>query len=370
MTNPQVDQFGDGQNISEFDAWKRRALSLELTEQYLREKLLLKEVQLEAIKRSPAWKLSKPLRVLNVLAWKFRPELRDIPELEISATLNLTGETVAEQQARLAFFEILNLDLDRTHEKYAFVASYLVAPRLSESLVGILNKLVDQGFSTVLIVASDLKSELDIPNDLKKRISVIRRPNSGYDFGSWAVANAMIPNAKGAREVLLINDSLYFNTTNAHQFAEAVRKANQSKYDVTSVTDSLLHSYHLQSYFLHFKSGVFALNCIQSFFQEIRPQQDRDAVIFAYEIGFSLMARRSGITVGSLVPWNSFRNDLGNSSINSWRELMDRGWPFVKKEVFKTKSKSGRQEMLTLLKKTSNFAPQILEEIRTELDLH
>ena len=360
----------DGDSFSELDAWKRRAVSLELTEQYLREKLHIKEVQLEAIKRSPAWKLSKPLRVLNFLTWKFRPELRDIPELEISATLNLTGETVAEQQADLAFFEILNLDLDGTHERYAFVASYLIAPHLSESLVGILNELVDQGFSTVLIVASDLKSELNIPNDLEKRISVIRRPNSGYDFGSWAVANAMVPNAKGAREVLLINDSLYFNTTNAHQFAEAVRKANQSEFDVTSVTDSLLHSYHLQSYFLHFKSGVFAFHSIQSFFQEVRQQQDRDAVIFAYEIGFSLMARRSGITLGSLIPWNSFRNDLGNSSINLWRELMDRGWPFVKKEVFKSKSKSKCEEIFAELRESSDFDPQVLEEIKTELDLH
>ena len=369
MPKLNIDQISDDQDPSEIDAWKRRSLSLELTEQYLREKLHLKEVQLEAIKRSPAWKLSKPLRVLNVLAWKFRPELRDIPELEISATLNLTGQTVAEQQADLAFFEILNLDLDRTHERYAFVASYLIAPRLSESLVGILNKLVDQGFSTVLIVASDLKSELDIPNDLEKRISVIRRPNSGYDFGSWAVANVMVPNARDAGEVLLINDSLYFNTTNAHQFAEAVRKANQSEFDVTSITDSLLHSYHLQSYFLHFKSGVFGFDSIQTFFQEIRPQQDRDAVIFAYEIGFSLMARRSGLTVGPLIPWNSFRNDSGNSSIHSWRELINRGWPFVKKEVFKSKSKSESEKMLTQLKKTSNFDPQILEEIRTELDL-
>ena len=365
-----MQQIPSESEVSEVDAWKRRALSLELTEQYLREKLHIKEVQLEAIKRSPAWKLSKPLRVLNILAWKYKPELRDSPELEISANLNTTGATVAEQQADVAFFEILNLDLITTHERCAFVASYLMSPRLSESLTGILNKLVDQGFETVLIVASDFRNKLELPSNLEKRISVIRRPNHGYDFGSWAIANAMVPKARVANEVLLVNDSLYFNATNAHQFAEAVRKANQSEFEVTSVTDSLLHSYHLQSYFLHFKNGVFGKKEIQTFFKEVRPQQDRDAVIFAYEIGFSLMARRSGITVGSLFPWNSFRNDSGNSSIHAWRELMDRGWPFVKKEVFKSKSKSECEEIFTQLKKTSNFDPQILDGIRAELDLH
>jgi hypothetical protein len=358
------------EDISELDAWKRRALSLELTEQYLREKLHIKEVQLEAIKRSPAWKLSKPLRVLNLMVWKFKPDLKNIPDLEVSATLNSTGETIVQQQSKVAFFEELNFNLNDTDNKFAFFASYLVSPQISESLQSTIKNLVDQGFTTVLIAASDFQDPLVVSNELKKRVSIIRKPNLGYDFGSWAVANSMVPNAKHSREVLLMNDSLYFNNNNAYQFAATVRKAHESSFDVTSVTDSLLHSHHLQTYFLHFKNGTFGLKEIQHFMNQVRTQQNKDAVIFAYEIGFSLMARKSRIKIGAIHPWNSFKSDEGNASIHSWRELMDRGWPFVKKEVFKSKSKSECEEIFAELKATSNFDPQILEGIRTELDLH
>lgn len=343
IVNMQQNCEGD---ISEVEAWKRRTRSLELTEQYLREKLHIMEVQLEAIKRSPSWRLSKPLRVLNVLVWKFRPNLKTIPELKVSATINTTGDTVVEIQSETAFFESLNLDLNTTEKRYAFVASYLFDPIISESLRATVKSLIDQGFVTILIVASEFQQPLELPSELEKVISVIRRPNSGYDFGSWAIANEMVPNAKCADEVLLVNDSLYFNSNNAFQFAEAVRKANQSPYDVTSITDSLLHSYHLQSYFLHFKKKNFGHEEIQNFFREVRPQQDRDAVIFAYEIGFSILARNSELTVGSLYPWNSFRSDLGNASIHSFLDLLNHGWPFIKKEVFKSKSKKNARNSL------------------------
>jgi hypothetical protein len=357
------------EDISELDAWKRRALSLELTEQYLREKLHIKEVQLEAIKRSPAWKLSKPLRVLNLIVWKFRPDLKNIPELEVSATLNTTGETVVQQVSKVAFFEVLNCNLNDTEKRYAFVASYLVSPQISESLQSTIKNLVDQGFTTVLIAASGFQEPLVVSSELKTSVSIIRKPNLGYDFGSWAVANAMVPNARHSREVLLINDSLYFNNNNSYQFAATVRKATESSFDVTSVTDSLLHSYHLQSYFLHFKNGAFGHKEVQRFMNQVRPQQDRDAVIFAYEIGFSLLARKYGITIGATHPWNSFKGDQGNASIHSWRELMNMGWPFIKKEVFKSKSKSECEHILKSLVNESNFSTQIIDAVRSDLGI-
>ncbi|MCX6403766.1 MAG: hypothetical protein NT032_07705, partial [Actinobacteria bacterium] len=220
-------------------------------------------------------------------------------------------------------------------------ASYLVSPQISESLQSTIKSLVDQGFTTVLIAASDFHEPLRISNELEKSVSVIRKPNLGYDFGSWAIANALVPNARHASEVLLMNDSLYFNNKKSYQFAETVRKANDSSFDVTSVTDSFLHSYHLQSYFLHFKNGAFGLKEIQRFMNRVRPQQDRDAVIFAYEIGFSLMARKYGITIGAIYPWNSFKSDKGNASIHSWRELMNLGWPFRGNGDFQFRRSSG-----------------------------
>jgi hypothetical protein len=102
---------------------------------------------------------------------------------------------------------------------------------------------------------------------------------------------------------------------------------------------------------------------------QVRPQQDRDAVIFAYEIGFSLMARKSEITIGSLHPWNSFKSDQGNASIHSWLELINLGWPFIKKEVFKSKSKSECEKIIKSLGNESNFNTEVLDVVRSDLGI-
>jgi hypothetical protein len=90
---------------------------------------------------------------------------------------------------------------------------------------------------------------------------------------------------------------------------------------------------------LHFKNGSFGSSRIQRFLNEVRPQPSKEAVIFAYEIGLSLILRNYGFTTGSIFPWNQFSNSQGNASINSWKELLSSGSPFIKKEVFKSLSK-------------------------------
>jgi len=245
----------------------------------------------------------------------------------------------------------------------------LTASQLSESLSATLGSLVSQGFTTVLIVASDFNDPIIMPKELIGKVTILRRPNSGYDFGSWAIGNQMIPGAKYANEVLLMNDSLHFNSSKSFQFAEAVRTSSNSPFDVTSITDSLLHSYHLQSYCLHFKNGSFGTSSVQNFFMQVRPQLDRDAVIFAYEIGFSSMARNSQLTIGAIYPFNAFRNERGNASIHSWFELMNFGWPFIKKEVFKSKSKKECEKLFTDLEKNSNFNSIVLDSIRSDLGI-
>jgi hypothetical protein len=338
VVQPQENSEIDN-DISELEAWKRRALSLELTEQYLLELLQVKERQLEAIFRSPAWKLSKPLRLLNLIAWKINPDLEKAPNIGLRDSISTTGPTVIELESKQAHFELNNIKEINKESKVAIVACYTNEPELSPSLRLKLQYLVDQGFSVTLVVASDQHSKMQIGGDLEKKISVIRKRNLGYDFGSWSIGNHLIPNIAAAKEVLLLNDSVILDASRRHYFVDLVRKANSSSYDVTSATDSYLHSYHLQSYFLHFKNGSFGSSRIQRFLNEVRPQPSKEAVIFAYEIGLSLILRNYGFTTGSIFPWNQFSNSQGNASINSWKELLSSGSPFIKKEVFKSLSK-------------------------------
>ena len=351
---------------SEFEAWKRRALSLELTEQYLLELLQVQERQLEAIFRSPAWKLSKPLRLLNLIAWKINPDLEKAPNIGLKDSISTTGPTVVELESKQAHFELNNFKEINKESKVAIVACYTNESELSPSLRLKLHYLFDQDFFVILVVASDQNSRIQIGGELEKKISVIRKRNLGYDFGSWSIGNHLIPNIAAAKEVLLLNDSVILDASRRHYFVDLVRKAHASSYDVTSATDSYLHSYHLQSYFLHFKNGSFGSATIQRFLNEIRPQPTKVAVIFAYEIGLSLILRNYGFTTGSIFPWNQFSNSKGNASINSWRELLSSGCPFIKREIFKPLSRdevaSLEEELVGQLGFDANALRQSLKE--------
>ena len=341
--------------VSELQAWKRRALSLEMTEEYLLELLHIKERQLQAIIKSPAWKLSKPLRLLNLLAWKINPDLEKIPELRPPDSINISGKTVVELEGSKARFELQNAGDITNKSKVALVASYSPIASLPPSLELILQSLVDQDFVTILIFASEDSSSIGLDKEISNKISIIRKNNIGYDFGSWAIANQLLPDIANAGEVLLINDSVILDRSKLHSFVDLIRKAKTSPFDVTSATDTQLHSYHLQSYFLHFKNGSFGNKKIQKFIHDIRPQSAKSAVIFAYEIGLSITLRNNGLTTGANFPWNRFSDSKGNSSIHSWRELLESGSPFIKREVFKGMTEAEMSAIEKELEKNFNF---------------
>ncbi len=68
--------------------------------------------------------------------------------------------------------------------------------------------LVDAGYLVVVVSTAEVPEPLDWSSDRPERLTVLRRPNLGYDFGSWATAIDRYPQVVEADRVLLLNDSL------------------------------------------------------------------------------------------------------------------------------------------------------------------
>ena len=134
-------------------------------------------------------------------------------------------------------------------ERVAVLAHWATTARLSRSVTTTVSALAGAGYRVVIVSTSDDPAPLDWPDDRPNGVTVIRRPNLGYDFGSWATALDRYPVILEAQRVLLVNDSL------AGPFAtieHLLARFHASSADAWAVTDTSQFGYHLQSYILGF----------------------------------------------------------------------------------------------------------------------
>ena len=289
----------------------------------------LSDVHLRRILRSPAWKLTKPFRILNVMAWRIKPELLDDSGAEWQ--IQASGPTVFEEVQKDVRIEENNANLHKP--KIAIVAQWSKDSFLSLSTNRLLLQLVENGFEVVLVSACESPDSLVLDNDILNRITILRKPNIGYDFGSWSIGLLTFPEIRMAKEVLLLNDS---NSGPFGSMTELLDNLNDSPFDITGVTDSLQHRYHIQSFMMHFKNDSLSSKSMIDFWKNIRSQNNKFDVVLAYELGLTSRAQGNGLYVGAVYPWNILIDYWENASVHAWERLLDLGYTFIKREVVRS----------------------------------
>jgi len=312
--------------ISERDSWRMRAQ--------------LSENHLTSILSSPAWKMTKPIRIINLLAWKIKPSLKHeetknwIPEPQ--------GKTVFEIVGNESIFECNNANLDV--ERIAYFAHWSETEKVSTSTQRLIKELIEFGYSVVLISACESTKVLEINDDIRQNITIIRKPNIGYDFGSWSVAMQLLPSSRSARQVIVVNDSLVGPFTGLKDLFTALES---SSFDVTGITDSIQIRHHIQSYLLHFKNGSFQNPEIIDFWNNIFVQENKFGVIKSYELGLTAKAQAANLYVGALYSWNLVGQYWQNPSVACWSRLIDLGFPFVKRQVVRDLSSRNLKSLIS-----------------------
>jgi Rhamnan synthesis protein F len=191
--------------------------------------------------------------------------------------------------------------------------------------------LVDAGYRVVVVSTSESPEPLDWGIHRPTGLTVLRRPNVGYDFGSWATAIDRFPVIAKAGRVLLLNDSLVGPFTS---IAPLLAKFHASAADVWAVTDTSQFEYHLQSYVLGFTGQTLREPPLQ--------------VIWRYEIGLSRLLRRERYGVDVAISCRHLVPDGRNPAIIGWQGLLDRGFPFVKRELLTNPRVAPDGEMVPL----------------------
>jgi hypothetical protein len=222
--------------------------------------------------------------------------------------------------------------IPRRNDRVAILAHWARTSGLNRSVTTLVSALADAGYQILLVSTSEDADPLRWPDARPDDVTVIRRPNLGYDFGSWATAIDRFPRLLDADRILFLNDSL------AGPFASIDRllsRFHDSTADAWAVTDTSQFGHHLQSYCFGFPGRSLREAPLRRFWSDIRVERTKDDVIWRNEIGLSSLLRRERFAWDVAIPYQRVVPDGKNPTIIGWLALLDRGWPFVKRELLR-----------------------------------
>lgn len=220
--------------------------------------------------------------------------------------------------------------VDDAADRYAVLAHYSETPRVTRSFRALVRELLGEGYQVVVVSSASCAEPLAWDGDDIGGTRVIRKPNVGYDFGSWAVGLRMLPGVARADAVVLANDSLVGPFAPIRHLLTGF---HGTPADVWGITETLQFTRHVQSYFLGFRRGVLAERPLAHFWSGVRHYTDKNLVIHRNELGLARLLQREGYAVDAAVVAGQVVAPGDNPTIAGWRSLLDRGVPFVKREI-------------------------------------
>lgn len=222
-----------------------------------------------------------------------------------------------------------NVKLPAT-ERIAVIASYGDSQTISRSLHTFVTELARCRYGVIVVRASDDSRELVWPGPLPADTIVIRKPNIGYDFGSWATALRVFPTIRKRENVLFTNDSLVgpFNS-----LAHVLENFENAATDVWGATNTLQMFPHLQSFFVGFRNGALSDPALKQFWKHISIEKQKQRIIAKYELGLSRLLLAEGFTTSACFESERLVDGTQNPTIEGWRRLLELGFPFVKREL-------------------------------------
>ncbi|WP_159626567.1 rhamnan synthesis F family protein [Actinomyces sp. zg296] len=216
-------------------------------------------------------------------------------------------------------------------ERVAIVAQYSATPDQPLSLSRYLAALDASDYATIVVSTCESPEPLEFPHGIPERTIIIRRPNLGYDFGSWTTGLGWIPGVRSKPVVLLTNDSMLGPFAPIDGLLEWA--AEPPGPDIRCLTTSHQFGRHMQSYFLSFRGGILAERAWVRFFDGIRVQPTKEDVVMAYELGLSRLAFSEAYSIDEWVAGPDIGAGYENPTIRAWQGIITSGAPFLKRTI-------------------------------------
>jgi rhamnosyltransferase len=246
--------------------------------------------------------------------------------------------------------------------------------------------------SDELVFVSTSGATLAYLNALNLPVSrIITRENTGFDFYSWKMGLATVSLAE-FDELILCNDSVYGPLV---PLADVFNEMAERPCAFWGITDNKQLNFHLQSYFLVFRSSVTHSSTFEKFWKQVQPLKNKQDVIVNYEIRLTPWLMAEGFEPQAYFRptfWDgikTYRIALGRASaalcaargnvkafaqtyrtcrtLNKthyfWKEMIRRNAPFVKIELLKTNPERRRiAGVLSEIQRSSDYPVRLIRD--------
>ena len=215
-------------------------------------------------------------------------------------------------------------------EKVVLFVHYSQTPQVSLSVQTLLEEFSTNGYAVLMASSATFEGPLEWPGPLPPGVTVYRRPNVGYDFGSWAALMDLHPGALHSPSVLLANDSFIGPF---RPIKDVLDDFEQCDRDIWALTSTEQDAPHLQSHWIGYHRGLLATPELRRFWRNIRVEPSKRDIVVNYEIGQSRLFAKQGYSICVMYPFRWVTHPGGNPTSGGWRRLLAYGFPFVKREI-------------------------------------
>lgn len=141
------------------------------------------------------------------------------------------------------------------------------------------------------------------------KIAVIKN-NLGYDFISWKTALYSIGNYRRYKQIIHLNDSIFFPLCNPKNLFKKMKKENV---DFWGLNDSYYLNYHIQSFFWVFNKKIIKSGFYNTFWNECTDLKDKGKIISNYERVFTSKVLNNNFKISSYIKMKNIDNELKSS---------------------------------------------------------
>ncbi|KAB7744825.1 hypothetical protein GA707_09640 [Nostocoides sp. F2B08] len=220
-------------------------------------------------------------------------------------------------------------------DRIAVLAEFSHEDRVRPWALVMAGALAAAGYPCLLVCSRERGSAVTAPDAVPHGVAIVSRANAKYDFGAWAAALDAHPALTQAGHVLLTNDSVIGPLpSDSPGLRATLDRAEASRAQVWAATRGVTGAEHLQSYFLLFNDGALSLPPVRDFFTTLPRTRDRIDLVRAYEHGLTRTLAAASIRTGWGWDHASFGVGPGFNPSLCWHELLDAGFPFVKRRLF------------------------------------
>ncbi|MEQ1611164.1 MAG: rhamnan synthesis F family protein [Hyphomicrobiaceae bacterium] len=250
----------------------------------------------------------------------------------IDAPLPPRSEYIGRDVSVAGWRQIVPL-ADIAGRRVCLFASYVPAGRFSNAALHYMRALKRCGFLVYVVAAvPDIDAAIEPPEtDCVDAFAV--RANEGLDFALWASALRRHPQLRDADSLLLANDSVLGPV---RPLGDVFARIDAVDADFLGLTENFEIRRHLQSYFLFFKSSALRSQAFGRYWSNVRSLPNKQNLIRAYEVSMLAKLEVEGLRGQALFPLDGGKSKrVVNPTLFHWRELLDRGFPFIKTEVLR-----------------------------------